>query len=186
MKKPVLLVASAILVAAAGTVLAAEEAAKKMETPKPGPEHKKLEYFVGEWAVEGASAPSPFGPGGKFTSKDSCKWFEGGYSVVCHSSGTNPKGPTKGIGILGYSTEEKAYTYYGLDNSPMTMMSVPRGVIAGDTWTYTGEDKIEGKTIRSRYMIKVLSPSAYTFKWEMQGDAGPTTIVEGKATRAKG
>jgi hypothetical protein len=32
--------------------------------------------------------------------------------------------------------------------------------------------------------MKVLSPTSYTFKWEMQGDAGQwLTMMEGKSTK---
>ena len=51
--------------------------------PKPGPEHQKLAYFVGTWTNEGEMKPSPMGPGGKITGKDTCEWFEGGFSVIC-------------------------------------------------------------------------------------------------------
>jgi hypothetical protein len=36
---------------------------------------------------------------------------------------------------MSYSSEEKVYTYYGVDNSPMTMASVPHGTVQGNTWT---------------------------------------------------
>src|SRR6266508_3873092 len=78
---------------------------------KPGPEHKKLDYFVGKWTSTADMKASPFGPGGKMTASDTCEWFQGGFAVVCHSEGTGPTGPTKGIGIMGYSLEEKKYTY---------------------------------------------------------------------------
>ena len=38
--------------------------------PKPGPEVKKLDYFVGTWSVEGTIAQGPWGAGGKFTTTD--------------------------------------------------------------------------------------------------------------------
>src|SRR5262249_41577584 len=94
---------------------------------KPGPEHAKLGYFVGKWTGVGEVKPGPMGPGGKMTSTDDCQWFEGGFSVICHSTANGPMGPSKSIGILGYSTEEKVYTYYGVDNTSMTMASVPKG-----------------------------------------------------------
>src|SRR5262249_30999873 len=40
------------------------------EKPKPAPELKKLDYFVGTWTAQGNVEPGPlgsFGPGGKFT-----------------------------------------------------------------------------------------------------------------------
>ena len=155
------------------------------EVPKPGPEHKKLGYFVGKWTVEGETKPNPFMPGGKFTSKDSCEWFEGGFSVVCRSEGNSPMGPSQGLSILGYSTDEKAYTYYGIDSGPMTMASVPRGTIDGDTWTFDDETKIGGQTVKSRYVIKELSPTSHSFRWEMVGEDGSwQTIMEGMAKKS--
>ena len=37
------------------------------EKPKPGPEHKRLGYFVGKWTAEAEMKPSPFMPGGKMS-----------------------------------------------------------------------------------------------------------------------
>ena len=108
-------------------------AAQPPQAPKPGPEHKRLGYFVGKWTTEGEMKPGPMGPGGKFTSSDSCEWFDGNFAVVCHGTGKTPMGPSKSIGILGYSAEEKVYTYAGVDNSGMSMTSVPRGTVTGDT-----------------------------------------------------
>src|SRR5262245_59022983 len=65
---------------------------------KPGPEHERLGYFVGKWTTEGEIKPSPMGPGGKMTSTDTCEWFDGHFSVVCHSTGKSPAGPSKSVG----------------------------------------------------------------------------------------
>jgi len=165
-----------------GLVLAAEGP----EKPKPGPELQKLGYFVGKWTSEGDMKPSPAGPGGKFTSTDNCTWYEGGFAVVCNSTGKGPMGPTKGLGIMSYSTEDQVYTYYGVDNTGMVMSTVPKGTVQGDTWTYADESKMGGKTFKSRYTIQQLSPSSYTFKWEMMGDDGTwMAMMEGKSTKAK-
>jgi hypothetical protein len=152
--------------------------------PKPSPEHKRLGYFVGTWHSEGEVKPNPFMPAGKVATDDACAWFEGGFAVVCNSSGTSPMGPTKSIGIMGYSTEEKVYTYGGVDNSPMAMTSVPRGTVKGGAWVYEDESKMGGKMVKSRYLINETSPSAYTFKWEMLGENGAwQTIVAGTSTK---
>jgi uncharacterized protein DUF1579 len=154
------------------------------EKPKPGPEHKKLGYFVGKWTADVEIKPNAFMPGGKMTSQDTCEWFEGGFAVICRSAGKSPMGPTKSIGIMGYSAEEKIYTYYGLDNSPMVMASVPRGTVQGGTWVYDDETKMGGKSVKSRYTIKEMSPTSYTFKWETMGDDGAwQTVMEGKSTK---
>ncbi len=153
--------------------------------PKPGPEHKKLDYFVGKWTSEADVKPNPFMPAGKMASTDNCQWFEGGFSVVCHFEGKSPMGPTKGVGIMSYNMEEKVYTYYEVNNSPMAMATVPHGTVQGDTWTYNDEARMGGKTVKSRYIIKELSPTSYSFKWEMQGDDGAwKTAMEGSSKKS--
>jgi hypothetical protein len=95
-------------------------------------------------------------------------------------------GPSKSIGILGYSSEEKVYTYSGVDNSGMTMTTVPHGTLNGDTWTYNDESMMGGKKVKSRVIIKELSPSQYTFKMDMQTPDGKwATFMESKSTKAK-
>lgn len=153
---------------------------------KPGPEHARLGHFVGKWTSEGELKPGPMGPGGKMRSTDTCEWFEGGFSVICRSEGTGPMGPSKSIGILGYSPEEKVYTYYGVDNSNMTMSSVPRGTVKGNTWTYTDETTMGGQKVKSRVTIKELSPRSHTFRMEMQGPDGKwMPVMESKNTKVK-
>jgi hypothetical protein len=181
MKRPLdLLTAFAVLSTASLQVAAAQAP----QAPKPGPEHSRLGYFVGKWNVEGELKPGPMGPGGKFTSSDTCEWFEGKYSVICRSEGKMPMGPSKSIGILGYNTEEKVYTYYGVDNSNMTMASVPKGTLRGDTWTYTDEGTMGGKKVKSRVTIKELSPTEYTFRMDMQGPDGKwAPMMESRNTK---
>jgi hypothetical protein len=175
-----ILIGCAAALALSGAAIAAETPAM----PKPTPEHEKLGFFVGEWNLEGDMKETPMGPGGKLTARDSCKWFEGKFAVVCTSTGMSPMGPTKGLGILGYSAEEKSYTYYGVDNSGQSQMTVPRGSHDGGTWTYTDESRMGGKLTKSRYVIKETSSSAYHFKWEAQGDDGKwATVAEGDETK---
>jgi len=154
------------------------------QAPKPAPEHQRLGYFVGNWMTEGEMKPGPMGPGGKMTSKDSCEWFEGRFAVVCHATGTTPMGPAKSIGIMSYSTEEKVYTYYGIDNSGMVMTAAARGKVQDGTWTYTDEGMMGGQKYQARVTIKQLSPTAYTYSVEMQGPDGKwAPFVDAKSTK---
>ncbi len=152
--------------------------------PKPGPEHAKLGYFVGKWQGEGMMNASPFGPGGKMTSTDTCEWWDKKFAVVCHNEGMGPTGPTKGIGIISYNPTEKVYTYYGLGNDGQAWTTVPRGTVDGTTWTYLDESKMGAETMTTRYVIKETSPTSHTWKWELQGEGGTwTTVAEGRSTR---
>lgn len=166
-------------------LLASPARAEAPKAPKPGPEHQRLGFFVGKWKTEGATNENPFMPAGKMTSTDTCEWFEGKFAVVCRTRGKGPMGPTRGLGLMGYSSEEKVYLYYGVENSPMAMTTVPRGTVEGGVWTYSDESKMGGQTVKSRYVIKQLDERSYGFKWEIQGQDGQwKTVAEGKSTRA--
>lgn len=152
--------------------------------PKPGPEHQKLAYFAGRWTEVGEMKPGPMGPGGKVTSSSTCEWFPGGFHLVCRSDGTSAIGPIHNLGILGYSSEPKRYTYYGIDNSGFGGPAY--GQLAGDTWTWEGESLMGGQTVKSRYTIKQLTPDSYSWKFEMSLAGGAWTPVgEGTDTRVK-
>ena len=150
--------------------------------PKPGPEVQKLKVFEGKWTGESEMKPSPFGPGGKMTSADECTWADGGFQLVCKGTSTGPMGKMSGTSVMGWNGEDKAYKYMGYDSTGM--MAAAKGQVSGKTWTWTGEDKMGGKLMHSRYTIVETSPTSYTFKWEMSED-GKTwnTIMEGKSTK---
>ena len=169
MKPPLGILTVCAIIAVGGVQAAAAQAG---EAPKPGPEHQRLAYFVGKWKAEGEIKPGPMGPGGRMTSTDHCEWFEGHYSVICRSEAKTPMGSNKSIGILGYNTEEKVYTYYAVDNTSMNMASVPKGKVQGDTWTYTDEGTMGGQKMKSRVIIKEISPKEYSFRMDMQGPDG--------------
>ena len=164
---------------AAGVALANQHT----EMPKPGPETKKLDAFAGKWKGESTFAAGPWGPGGKMTSDQDCTWFDGGFQLVCRETGEGFMGKTKGEAILGWNSEEKVYKYMGFDSTGM--MGQANGTVSGNTWNWTGEDKMGGKLIKSKYTLTLVSPTSQTFKWEMSDDGGKTwkTAAEGKSTK---
>jgi hypothetical protein len=174
------LAASCLAVVALGTVALAQAPAP----PKPGPEHKALAYFVGNWTGEGEMKPGPLGPGGKITSTDSCQSFEGGFQVVCRGKGTGPMGPMTSLGVMAYSAADKGYTYYGIDNMGTSELST--GQKSGSSWTFGATTNFGGQTFKSRYTVVEVSPTSYTFKWETSADGTKwATLMEGKSTKAK-
>lgn len=154
------------------------------QMPKPGEEHKKLDYFAGDWSSEGDIKPGPMGPGGKFTGTDHMKWMDGGYFIVIHSEGKMPApmGNMKSLAVMGYNFQEKKYTYNGFNS--MGEADQAMGTVEGDTWTFTNEVKMGDQMAKGRYIMKILSPKEYSFKFEMApGGADFSTVMEGKATR---
>ncbi len=154
--------------------------------PKPTPEHQRLGYFIGTWTFEGEAKASPFGPAGKFTGTERDEWFPGGFFVVSHSDSKDPSGKTrKGLTIMGYNPGEKVYTYYGIE-SGMGVAYGSKGTVQGDTWTWNEEEKVGGKPMKIRVIVKEVPPTAYTFTIETSSDGKTwTTVTEGKATKTK-
>jgi len=153
-------------------------------TLQPTSQHKKLEAFVGTWNDEAQVKPSPFGPGGKMSISETCDWFTGGFSVVCNAKATGWLDDLKTLVVLTYDGEEKVYRLYEFNS--VGQSNAAKGTVDGDTWTFKGESRVNGKLIRTRSTIRVTSPDAATMKSEMSVEGGPwTLLMELKGTRAK-
>lgn len=152
--------------------------------PVPGAAHAELGYFVGTWSTVGEFRPGIFGPGGKMKATETCEWLDGRFAIVCRADSQFPTGPNKSIGLLGYSIEDRKYTYYGADSSGMAMTTVSRGTLQGDTWTWQDESTMGGKQQRTRVTMKVLTPTSYDFRLEAQGTDGAwSPVIESRATK---
>jgi Protein of unknown function (DUF1579) len=156
----------------------------QMPVPKPAPELSKLDYLVSTWNSEGDIKPGPMGPGGKFNSTDEVQWMEGKFFLVMHSKFSGSMGDGTSLAIFGYDPEHKVYTYNAYNSWGEAGRST--GTIDGDTWTWNSNENMGGQAMKGRYTMKVLSPTSYTFKYEMSKDgASWTTMMEGKATKTK-
>ena len=146
--------------------------------PKPGPEHKKLEYFVGKWTVESEIKDNGYVPAGKTVSTETATLGPGGFYVESRNEG--PSGTR--LGIIGCDSHAKVYTSYYA--SSIGLVGIGTGTVNGNTWTWMVEDKYAGLSIKGRTTVTILSPTQQTIKYEMaDGKGGYTTIVEGKATK---
>lgn len=150
--------------------------------PTPGPELKKLDQFVGNWTSDGDTKPGPMGPGGKMTMTEEAKWMDGGFFVVIHSTFKSAMGNGTGVAFMGYDTQEKVYTYDEFSSTGEVVHA--KGTVDGDTWTWTNDMKMGPQTMKGRFTEKILSPTAYTFKFEMSMDGTTWNLfMDGKATK---
>jgi hypothetical protein len=166
-----------------GTLLSAALSFAQPPLPKPGPELKKLEYFVGNWTSEGDMKPGPMGPGGKVIVSEDSQWMEGGFFVVIRSTFKSPAmGNGSGIAFIGYDPQEKVYTYDEFNSWGEANHS--KGTVDGDTWTWISDVKAGPQTMKGRFTMKILSPVAYTYKFEVSADATKWDLVmDGKDTK---
>lgn len=157
-------------------------ATAQMEMPKPGPELKKIDYFAGTWTLEGDINPGPMGPGGKVTENEKCEWMDGDFFLVCKVDFKSSMGSGSGMSIMGYSTDDKTYTYREFNS--WGEFTDSKGSVDGDTWTWTSDEKMNGATMKSRFIMKTLSPTTYNFTFDMSPDGTKwTNVMNGKAAK---
>ena len=153
----------------------------QMPMPKPVPELKQLDWMAGRWKLDGDAKPSPMGPGGKMTMTEEISWMQGGFFLVSnsHFSGAG-MGEGSGVSIIGYDTDAKKFTYNEFNSWGEASKSL--GTLDGKTLTWLGEDKM-GK---SKFVMNLTSPTAYTFEYDISPDgANWTTVMTGTATKVK-
>ena len=154
----------------------------QMPMPKPAPEVSKLDYLAGDWISEGDMKPGPMGPGGKITSTDQVKWMEGKFFIVMNSKFKGAMGDGTALAVMGFDPDKKVYTYN--EYNSMGQVNHSEGTITGDTWNWTSDENMGGQTFKGRYTMKVMSPTAYSFKYEVSQDgANWTTVMDGKSTK---
>ena len=172
----------AILTCMALLVGIAPSTRAQTETPKPAPELKKLDYFVGTWTAEGDMKRGPMGPGGKFTGTNHVQWMDGAFFLVTHSEFNGAMGKGTETAYMGYDSNDKIYTYDSFNS--LGEADHAKGNVDGDTWIWQSETRMGPQTIKGRLTIKVLSATAYNFKFEISPD-GTTwnTVLEGKDTK---
>jgi hypothetical protein len=164
------------------TILAA--AAMAQEMPKPGPELKKLDALTGAWTLDGEMKPGAMGPGGKMTEIQKCEWMDGAFFLICHAEFKSSMGDGTGISVMGYSKDDKAYTYREFNS--WGEFEDSRGALDGDTWTWLGDEKEGGMVMKGRFTMKMTSSTSYNFTFEMSQDGTKwTTVMDGKATKGK-
>src|ERR1700684_2174844 len=163
-------------------VLVAVAAAAQMQPPKPAPELKKLDVFVGSWTLDGTMKPGTMGPGGTMTENEKCEWMEGGFYLVCHSDYKSSMGNGVGLSVMGYFADDKAYTYREFNS--FGEFDDSKGTLDGDTWTWTSDEKMGGTTMKGRFIMKMTSTTSYSFTFDMSQDGTKwSTVMEGKASK---
>jgi uncharacterized protein (TIGR02246 family) len=148
------------------------------ETPKPGPEHKRLDGLVGEWEYDGRQHATPLGPSDTYKGREVSRLILGGFFLESRSQDTGEAGGSfEGIRILGYDAQKREYVSHVFENSGR--MGSATVTVDGNTWTGVGErTDSQGKTCKIRSSFS-LAPdgNSGTAKGEYSEDGGRTWRV---------
>jgi len=116
--------------------------------PTPGPEHKKLAIWVGDWTYEADVKATPLGPASKVSGKVTVRPALGGFFVEWNGEDKGPAGPGRWHEIDGYDPATKKYMWFTFasDGGLQTVTYT----IDGTNLPYAGTQVSGG----SRYQIK--------------------------------
>ena len=163
-----------MLLATAGTSFA--------QMAPPAPELKKLDYFVGNWTMDGDVKPGPMGPGGKNTGTSKNEWMDGNYFMTSQGGYNGAMGTGKETAFYGYDVNKKVYTYDSFSSAGEH--NIATGTVDTDTWTWSFDIPMGSTTGKGRFVIKVTSPTSYNYKLEFSQDGTNwNLIMDGKATK---
>lgn len=112
------------------------------QLPKPGPEHKLLDVFIGKWINEGHTIASADAPSVKILTSDIYEWAPGGFFVLHTAYGLIGNLSGGGIEIINYDAASKKYNSHFFDsqgNIVISELTVRDGI-----WTWTGDWAEEG------------------------------------------
>jgi len=113
------------------------EPVSEQEQLVSGPEHRRLEPFIGKWKTEGIIKATPVAPGVPFHAVDTYEWVPGGFFVLHRWDANMPDGRTQGVEILGYDAARATYTVQSFDSVGNT--DALTASVAGDSWTFDGK-----------------------------------------------
>ena len=86
-------------------------------TPRIGPEHRRLDPFVGTWKVTGENAgAAPMSPNTNVTGEESYEWLTGGFFLVGRWDRHFDGNRHTGTSIIRYDPSADEYSAYSVDN----------------------------------------------------------------------
>ena len=166
-------------------LLSAVASRAQTPAPKPGPEHKKLDIWVGDWTYDGEDKATPLGPAGKHSGKISVRPILDGFFVEFRGEVKGPRGTHRWLEIDGYDPLNKKFFWHNFGSDGHA-----------DAVTYTIDANTvsySGTTVRGEKQYKMRGTGVFTpdlmswiEKWEMSVD-GKTWMQssEDKFTKTK-
>jgi hypothetical protein len=158
------------------------------ESPKPGPQHQKLQMWCGEWTYEVESHTTFLGPGAKFTGKRTGRLILNGFGAEFEFKDQTPSGEIETIEIDTYDPLTKSYpTISVVSDGSLFQGSF---TINGNVATWEGITVVNGRHVKDRGTDTVAPDGmSYTMRGEISQDGKtwvPSFIVRATKVKAAG
>jgi len=135
------------------------------------------EYFTGKWTFEWDMPDGPLGESGQVTGTTVYKVIDAGKFYQADTDATGPGGAFKLRELIAYQKEQKALSRYVTDSRGFSYLQIASigGDLGGifniffDSSPFT----YNGKTIRLKHALRLLSPYNYKVATSVSVDGGP-------------
>ena len=149
------------------------------------PQHQLMNYFQGNWKIEGTMKVNPLDKPLPFTVAESSNWVNGGFFLETHSQLQGPLGAINSVRVMEYNAQKQAYAYNAYNSAGEHIVAV--GQLQGNDWVWQSVANMDGIDAKGRWTFIYVSPTSYKFKQERATPSGTWDVVmEGVATRAAG
>jgi len=145
------------------------------------PEHKQLDYFVGDWSATTSMFMDPKAPPQKTEGKSHSETMMGGRYLRMKYEGSFEGQSFTGEGFLGFDNVKNKFFNTWID-SMSTSFWLAYGTYdaAAKSYTFQGEmaDFAKpGANMKVRQVVHIVDPTHYTFEWyEMHGGKEAKTL----------
>jgi len=146
-----------------------------MKAAATGPQHERLQKFVGEWNLTVKTTMDPSQPAQESKSTSVVTSLMDGRYIQEQSSGDMMGMAFKGLGISGYDNLAKKYVSTWLDNMGTGIMrSEGTADATGNVITWFGEsiDPMSGKKSKYRMVTHIIDDNKHTFEMFGPGPSG--------------
>jgi len=135
-------------------------------------------YFLGKWTFEWSMPESPLGPAGPYSGTTVISKVDGRFYEAV-TEGEGPSGPFKARELLAYHKENKVLARQVTDSRGFSYMQF--GPVGGDLGGIynihfdSAPFTVNGKSVRLRNELRLLSPLNYRVSSSISVDGGPYT-----------
>jgi hypothetical protein len=135
-------------------------------------------YFLGKWSFEWSMPESPLGPAGPYTGTTVISKVDGRFYEAV-TEGEGPSGAFKARELLAYHKENKVMARHVTDSRGFSYMQF--GPVGGDLGGIynihfdSAPFTVNGKSVRLRHELRLLSPLNYRVSSAISVDGGPYT-----------
>jgi hypothetical protein len=148
----------------------------------PSQQQSAMGYFAGPWKITGTTKISPTSPAVEFNATASGEWLPGNYFLEVKTKTHGPLGDIHTVRMMEYNASDSVYTFNEYNSLGEHVIGI--GKIDGQKWVWNTTKKLNGVTVKGRYITTYASSDAYSYKSQVQNPSGSwVTITEGTATR---